>query len=87
MDNEPTETRDIVLRLRDGGLHRISELHASYDSLQVDPRIRWMSRISSEILFSNLVKNNGFFYISRYCILNLTHRISKSLSFWTSTLT
>jgi hypothetical protein len=46
-----------------------------------------MSRISSEILFSNLVENNSFFYISRYCILNLTHRISKSLSFWTPTLT
>uniref|UniRef100_UPI0035901195 uncharacterized protein n=1 Tax=Myxine glutinosa TaxID=7769 RepID=UPI0035901195 len=34
MDNEPTNPRDIVLRLRDGELKRISELHASYDSLQ-----------------------------------------------------
>jgi hypothetical protein len=42
MDNESTETRDIVLRLRDGVLKRISELHPSYDSLQVDFRVRWM---------------------------------------------
>ena len=34
MDNEPTEPRDIVLRLRDGTLKKISELHASYDALQ-----------------------------------------------------
>ena len=34
MDNEPTEPRDIVLRLRGGELKRISELHAFYDSLQ-----------------------------------------------------
>ncbi|KAL8621594.1 hypothetical protein ACOMHN_026265 [Nucella lapillus] len=34
MDNEPTATRDIVLRLKDGGLKRISELHRSYDPLQ-----------------------------------------------------
>ncbi|KAL8573081.1 hypothetical protein ACOMHN_010510 [Nucella lapillus] len=34
MDNEPTVTRDIVLRLKDGGLKGISELHRSYDPLQ-----------------------------------------------------
>jgi hypothetical protein len=56
MDNKPTKSRDIVLRLRDGGLHEISELHASNDYFQVDPMIRWMSRISSKILFSNLVE-------------------------------
>ena len=34
MDNEPTEPRDIVLRLRDGALKKIIEVHASYDALQ-----------------------------------------------------
>ena len=33
MDNEPTENRDIVIRLKDGA-KRISELHAAYDPLQ-----------------------------------------------------
>ena len=34
MDNEPTGPRDIVLRLCNGALKMISELHASYDALQ-----------------------------------------------------
>ena len=34
MDNEPTEPRYIVLRLRDGAIKRISELHAFHDALQ-----------------------------------------------------
>ena len=34
MDNEPTQQRDIVIRLRDGRLQRISELHRAYDTLQ-----------------------------------------------------
>ncbi|KAG7159266.1 putative Helitron helicase-like domain-containing protein 3 [Homarus americanus] len=33
MSNEPTENRDIVLQLKQGGLRRISELHRSYDPL------------------------------------------------------
>ncbi|KAL8563363.1 hypothetical protein ACOMHN_008202 [Nucella lapillus] len=40
MDNEPTATRDIVLRLKDGGLKRISELHRSYDPLQQQRNVR-----------------------------------------------
>ena len=34
MDNEPTENRDIIIRLKDGHLKRISELHPGYDPLQ-----------------------------------------------------
>ena len=34
MDNEPTENRDIVIRLKDGHLKRISELHSGYDPMQ-----------------------------------------------------
>ena len=34
MANEPTENRDIVIRLKDGHLKRISELHPGYDPLQ-----------------------------------------------------
>ena len=34
MANEPTENRDIVIRLKDGHLKRISELHPRYDPLQ-----------------------------------------------------
>ena len=34
MANEPTENRDIVIRLKDGHLKRISELHTGYDPLQ-----------------------------------------------------
>ena len=34
MDNEPTHDRDIVIKLRNGNLRRISELHASYDPMQ-----------------------------------------------------
>ena len=33
-DNEPTQQRDIVIRLRDGRLQSISELHRAYDTLQ-----------------------------------------------------
>ncbi|KAG7177471.1 putative Helitron helicase-like domain at N-terminus-containing protein 2 [Homarus americanus] len=33
MSNEPTENRDIVLQLKQGGLRRISELHRPYDPL------------------------------------------------------
>ena len=34
MPNEPTQTRDIVVQLRNGNLQRICELHPSYDPLQ-----------------------------------------------------
>ena len=34
MDNEPTKDRDIVIRLRNGNIRRISELHPSYDPMQ-----------------------------------------------------
>ena len=34
MENEPSKERDIVIRLRDGNLRRISELHPSYDPMQ-----------------------------------------------------
>ena len=34
MENEPTNDRDIVIRLRNGSLQRISELHPSYDPMQ-----------------------------------------------------
>ena len=34
MPNDATNSRDIVLHYRDGGLKRISELHRSYDPLQ-----------------------------------------------------
>ena len=34
MDNEPTENREIVNRLKDGHLKRISELHPGYDPMQ-----------------------------------------------------
>ena len=34
MDNEPTENKDIVIRLKDGHLKRISELHPGYDPMQ-----------------------------------------------------
>jgi len=34
MPNENANKRDIALHYRDGGLHRISELHRDYDPLQ-----------------------------------------------------
>ena len=34
MPNDATNTKDIVLHYRDGGLKRISQLHRSYDPLQ-----------------------------------------------------
>ncbi|RUS85856.1 hypothetical protein EGW08_006408 [Elysia chlorotica] len=40
MPNEPAGHRDIVLRLRDNGLRRISELHKAYDSLQCSSQCR-----------------------------------------------
>ena len=34
MDDEPANNRDIVIKLRNGNLRRISELHPSYDPMQ-----------------------------------------------------
>ncbi len=45
MENAPTQHRDIVLKLKDGGLKRSHKLHPLYDSLQYPIIFPWMDMI------------------------------------------